>query len=436
MPTLPLIQHVFDYLLCRPPVAVVYLATAVRLFFALSFFCSHFSKNFKIILSRKSEVLHLEEEGEEGMIHSLLSSLPHLVDESGTSDALNEVDEDTTFFKEGDEFLSTKDEIASASSAFFESHPLEVLASDLGEPAPPSAWVGDDSDKSLPSSVPFLPPNAVEPQMPDNSISSQPTSPLMDSEIPEINVANDMSIPAVSPVKIEENDDPNHIDAEPTAKSDDRKPPRQLTDLLKHADSLYAEFPPSHEGLRLSSILGPQSVVFTWSESPSALPSDNTAEAMVQHPELVVYPYVEPEPDVVDDSSSSEDDKASSGWGIRRRKGKERASSYGTKSMSGKGTKRRRNKLRKSPFSRMEKRTMVAGTVLVLGVALAVYGIKARNGGTAGLFLSFADHNGRHPGGSGGTKDWKRVGGWVGGALVGISEKILNGLSSSDKHAS
>lgn len=79
---------------------------------------------------------------------------------------------------------------------------------------------------------------------------------------------------------------------------------------------------------------------------------------------------------------------------------------------------------------------MVAGTVLVLGVALAVYGIKARNGGTAGLFLSFADHNGRHPGGSGGTKDWKRVGGWVGGALVGISEKILNGLSSSDKHAS
>ena len=30
MPTLPLIQHVFDYLLCRPPIAVVYLATAVR----------------------------------------------------------------------------------------------------------------------------------------------------------------------------------------------------------------------------------------------------------------------------------------------------------------------------------------------------------------------------------------------------------------------
>ena len=29
IPTLPLIQHVFDYLLCRPPIATVYLATAV-----------------------------------------------------------------------------------------------------------------------------------------------------------------------------------------------------------------------------------------------------------------------------------------------------------------------------------------------------------------------------------------------------------------------
>ena len=29
MPTLPLIQHVFDYLLCRPPIAAVYLAVAV-----------------------------------------------------------------------------------------------------------------------------------------------------------------------------------------------------------------------------------------------------------------------------------------------------------------------------------------------------------------------------------------------------------------------
>lgn len=29
MPTLPLAQHVFDYLLARPPIACVYLAAAV-----------------------------------------------------------------------------------------------------------------------------------------------------------------------------------------------------------------------------------------------------------------------------------------------------------------------------------------------------------------------------------------------------------------------
>src|SRR3984957_2973365 len=33
MPTLPLVQHVFDYLLCRPPIYIVYLATVVRLSF-------------------------------------------------------------------------------------------------------------------------------------------------------------------------------------------------------------------------------------------------------------------------------------------------------------------------------------------------------------------------------------------------------------------
>jgi hypothetical protein len=31
MPTLPLIQHVFDFLLCRPPIAAVYLAAAVSI---------------------------------------------------------------------------------------------------------------------------------------------------------------------------------------------------------------------------------------------------------------------------------------------------------------------------------------------------------------------------------------------------------------------
>lgn len=31
VPTLPLIQHIFDYLLCRAPIASVYLIAAVRI---------------------------------------------------------------------------------------------------------------------------------------------------------------------------------------------------------------------------------------------------------------------------------------------------------------------------------------------------------------------------------------------------------------------
>ncbi|KAG9027428.1 hypothetical protein FS837_004279, partial [Tulasnella sp. UAMH 9824] len=60
VPTLPLIQRIFDYLLCRPPIYVIYLAAA-------------------IVLSRKAEIMKLEAEGEDGMMHAVLSQLPAMV---------------------------------------------------------------------------------------------------------------------------------------------------------------------------------------------------------------------------------------------------------------------------------------------------------------------------------------------------------------------
>lgn len=169
-------------------------------------------------------------------------------------------------------------------------------------------------------------------------------------------------------------------------------PPKiTLSSLLSEADDLYTRYPPNYPSLSLSSIMGPQSVVFTWSESASKLPSDSTAEAMVTHPELVVYPYVE-----VDTKEELDTDPA----------------------MTNK-QRRKRRKLRKTPFSRAEKRTMVAGAVLVLGVAMAVYGIKTRSG-PAGIHTLGDAH--AH------SREWRRVGGWVGGMLVGASERILNGF--------
>ena len=216
-------------------------------------------------------------------------------------------------------------------------------------------------------------------------------------------------------------------------------PPRLiLTDLLRHADELYKEFPPSHSGLSLSSIMGPQSVIFTWSESPSKLPSDNMAEAMVTRPELVVYPYVEEAENTNDEDdtqSSSEDEKGKGKEKAKASKSRRPWKRRDSKSKSAGGkSHRKRRKLRKSPFAQMERRTMVAGTVLVLGVAMAVYGIKTRNAN--GLPL-FGVHEGRAAAGAGvavgagSAKDLKKFGGWLGGALVGMTEKIMTGLGSS-----
>lgn len=60
-----------------------------------------------------------------------------------------------------------------------------------------------------------------------------------------------------------------------------------------------------------------------------------------------------------------------------------------------------------------DKKTMVVGAVLVLGVAMAVYGVRS---GMTG--------EGRH--GHTISREWKKFGGWVGGALVGVGERVWN----------
>ncbi|KAG6850289.1 hypothetical protein C0991_010497, partial [Blastosporella zonata] len=69
------------------------------------------------------------------------------------------------------------------------------------------------------------------------------------------------------------------------------------------AHQLYALYPPTHPSLSLPHIMGPQSVVYTWSESFSSLPTDTEAEAMVSCPGLIVYPYIE-EDEVIEDTAS------------------------------------------------------------------------------------------------------------------------------------
>lgn len=206
------------------------------------------------------------------------------------------------------------------------------------------------------------------------------------------------------------------------------EPSIDLVDLLKQADALYSKFPPSHSDLHLSSILGPQSVVFTWSDNFSDLPSDDEAEAMVQHPELVVYPYIDvPEPSKEEYSHREDegDESESTGlWGLRRRRGKEKVIATNS------AIKRRlKKKFRKSPFSHLEKRTMVAGTVLVLGVAVAIYGIQTQSNGSGGLSFTFADVQ------EAGTQAAyvAGLGGWAAGMFSSMSQRILDGLAGKER---
>ncbi|KAG6838684.1 hypothetical protein C0991_009574, partial [Blastosporella zonata] len=82
-----------------------------------------------------------------------------------------------------------------------------------------------------------------------------------------------------------------------------------LSSLLTRADELYALCPPTHPSLSLPHIMGPQSVVYTWSESFSSLPTDTEAEAMVSCPGLIVYPYIEDDEVIADTASEWEEEK-------------------------------------------------------------------------------------------------------------------------------
>jgi TBC1 domain family member 20 len=430
----------------------------------------HETDRVQIILSRKEEALHLEEEGEDGMIHSLLSSFPNIADdaldeEEDVAENLNPLDEDAindlnnTVFKE--ELLQTAAPDGHVDRDFdpildhvkTESEQHERPANNQGQGLDPEEGVAESSpslDEDDISNT-FSKEELLQTAAPDGHV-DRDFGPSEQHERPANNqdqgldpdkvlqrdhnkdeVRTARSSPRISEISLEHGKAGSATDEHILDKIEDPEMPAGdsiipnlitdddemlpecstcpkmtklfLTDLLKHADTLYNTFPPSHSGLSLSSIMGPQSVIFTWSESSSSLPSDNIAEAMVSCPELVVYPIIETHKKSKESSESEEN--------------------------TSKKTRRKRHRHRKSPFSHMEKKTMVAGTVIVLGVAMAIYGVKAaRTGGDRsvyGIFHSFTEgHNGHTS-----AKDWRRLGGWVGGAVVGVTTKIMNGLSST-----
>lgn len=182
-----------------------------------------------------------------------------------------------------------------------------------------------------------------------------------------------------------------------------------LPALLKETDELLAKFPPTHPSLHVSSIIGPQSVINTWSENPHDLASDEEAEAMVTHPELVVLPFVDPDELAAKGSDST---------------GYSEDSDTG-RSPSGRHRRKLRKPRRPHRFGHMrhfgvqlDKKTVLTGAVVALGVAAAVYSMRGKPGaataGQGGVYEYVR-----------GAKAWRKAAQWVSGAVIGGNEELL-----------
>ncbi|KAI0029236.1 hypothetical protein K488DRAFT_88936 [Vararia minispora EC-137] len=318
MPALPLVQHVFDYILSRPPVAIVYLAAAV-------------------MLTHREEVQNLELRDEPGMIHSVLTSLPDLVDQTEAEIAQMRTSISSAGPKEG----------SSAAAEQFPLTPSSLPASDQGGPLP----------ERLPYPTP--PPELDGPE------------PAEGKDLPDradlCIVAERVCIfPADIPLPPSPPPSPSLLPIPPSSAR--IRSPQSLPALLRQADSLMTTYPPTHNTLKLDSTFGPASALRTWSEDPSSLPSDEQAEELVAAGVDIVFadvPEPEPESDVGQDSDWLDEKR----WfGLRRRR----------RSVTDKG-KGREQHLFGGLLS--QRRTILAGAVLALGVAMAVSIYSSRGGG-------------------------------------------------------
>ena len=168
-----------------------------------------------------------------------------------------------------------------------------------------------------------------------------------------------------------------------------RRPRIRMSTMLEEADRLFDRFPPTHPSIDLSSIMGPGSVMLTWSENPAHLPKDDEAEMMVTRPHLVVLPPPDEDEDEKDEEVPEE------------------------KSPRGHKHKRRRLHKPRRISDLVVQRRVVASAVLVLGVAMAVYGFQ----------VATPD---RHHGPA--SRELKRLGKVLGGFVVGMGGRLFDSL--------
>jgi hypothetical protein len=367
-----------------------------------------------MILSRKEEITWLEAVGEEGMLHSNLSSLPILYEEGEEGDppppmpeveaegAGAAVDEKpkVNALANGDCILEStvKSEVPSVAEPF----------TDAPSPTPPPLDAKEVVSSPLPAGSPIVSSDDTEvsgnlfsPLSHLSTVGSDRTTldeePLADRsptftedcttllDEPTIKVELEETKPAPTSTSTSESE-PETSDPWPDTPGQPPKARISLSSLLRQADDLFERFPPSHPKLDLNKIMGPRSTIFTWTESFS-LPNDEL-EQYVKTPHLVVLPYVDPVEEAM----------------MKEKQARE------IETMKAE----RRWKLKKGLFSRasMQRKTVFAGAVLALGIAIAVYGARVPGDSGRGHYRS----------------DWKKLLRYIGGLLLAGGDKFVGRL--------
>jgi len=208
-------------------------------------------------------------------------------------------------------------------------------------------------------------PNPIAESMPDSSIKLESLA---------TPASCDVTLVSETPTLHTENNKPDTDDLADSFEDQikRRRSRVSLTSLLIQTDELYSRFPPSHPDLCLDLIMGPKSVIFTWSETAPISLSDSDAEEIVDKPETVVLHYVDSDPD-------------------------ERSPQKKRQQVD-----RRRVLLASLLGTRLKRRTVLACVVLVLGVAISMYGTRV---GSPNGYL-------------GNRQEVKKLTRWVGGVLL------------------
>lgn len=311
------------------------------------------------------------------MLHSLLSQLPDIYEEvpddtSAQPPPSNEDNLDvaieTLYDTEQANVINTREALpppvdgSSAAPPALATYKIAGLEAELTQ-----------GDADLDEKVPFL-------ASANSDLSQTPPESLSDSALKEapslVAELNNVPIfvpPGSSPTSSRSNS--------PSLTDGNKRARISLSILLQHADDLYSLYPPTTPSLALDRVFAANSVIYTWHEDPSLLPKDDDAEEMVEHPELIVLPYAE--------TLEEEKEKAE-----LEQKEKERET-------------RRRRKLQKRRRVVIERGVVLATAVVVVGVAMAVYG-----GRSSGMRVE--------------RQDWRRMSRWLGGALIGAGERLWN----------